>query len=186
MRANLVFTFIGDDHPGLIEDMSKTVADHDGNWLESEMCQLVGKFAGIIRVSAPESQITQLGDALQNLSDKGLKVVVDEGVAHGVDGVGGIDSAVTTRTSILALSIIGLDRPGILHEVTFALARRAINISQMSTELSNAPMTGEALFSVNARIELPESVNLHELQEQLDSIANELTVDINLENMGHA
>ena len=171
MRSHLVFTFIGDDHPGLIEDVSKTVADHDGNWLESEMCQLAGKFAGIIRVSVPGSQVSQLSQALQGLSDKGLKIVVDQGG----------DSPTVNETSMLALSIIGLDRPGILHEVTFALAKHAINVSQMSTDLTNAPMTGEALFNVNARIELPESVNLYELQEQLDSIANELTVDISLE-----
>ena len=171
MRSHLVFTFIGDDHPGLIEDVSKTVADHDGNWLESEMCQLAGKFAGIIRVSVPDSQVSQLSHALQNLSEKGLKIAVDQGRSH----------LTADQVSMLALSIIGLDRPGILHEVTFALAKHAINVSQMSTELSNAPMTGEALFNVNARIELPESVNIHELQEQLDSIANELTVDINLE-----
>ena len=171
MRTHLVFTFIGDDHPGLIEDVSKTVAAHDGNWLESEMCQLAGKFAGIIRVSVPDSQVSQLGHALQGLSDKGLKITVDQGG----------NSSTVDQVSILALSIIGLDRPGILHEVTFALAKHAINVSRMSTELSNAPMTGEALFNVNARIELPESVDLHELQEQLDSIANELAVDINLE-----
>ena len=135
------------------------------------MCQLAGKFAGIIRVSVPDSQVSQLSHALQNLSEKGLKITVDQGGSH----------STADQVSMLALSIIGLDRPGILHEVTFALAKHAINVSQMSTELSNAPMTGEALFNVNARIELPESVNIHELQEQLDSIANELTVDINLE-----
>ena len=51
----------------------------------------------------------------------------------------------------------------------------------MSTELSNAPMTGEALFSANALIEMPESLNFEELQEQLELIANELTIDISLE-----
>ena len=173
MRTSLVFTFISDDHPGLIEDISKTVADHDGNWLESEMCQLAGKFAGIIRVSVPEARLAKLSHALQGLSSKGLKITLDK------------VSTLPTVSSVrfFALSIIGLDRPGILHEVTFALAKYSINISQMSTEMSNAPMTGESLFSANARIEVPESVDFQELQDQLDSVANDLAIDINFESI---
>ena len=171
MRASLVFTFISDDHPGVIEDISRTVADHGGNWLESEMCQLAGKFAGIIRVNAPERNIHQLSNTLEQLSAKGLKINLDQG----------IDKPEVNVAQTLTLSIIGLDRPGILHEVTFALAEHSINISQMSTELTHAPMAGEALFNANARIEVPESVNLQVLQEQLESVANALTVDIALE-----
>lgn len=172
MRVSLVFTFISDDHPGVIEDISRTVADHGGNWLESEMCQLAGKFAGIIRVNAPEQNIHRLGNALQQHSAKGLKITLEQGANEQPE---------KTVAQLLTLSIIGLDRPGILHEVTFALAEHSINISQMSTELTHAPMAGEALFNANARIEVPESVNLQVLQEQLESVANALTVDIALE-----
>ena len=172
MRVSLVFTFIGDDHPGVIEDISRTVADHDGNWLESEMCQLAGKFAGIIRVNAPESHIHQLSSALQQLSAKGLKITLEQGANEPEKNV----------ARLFTLSIVGLDRPGILHEVTFALAEHSINISQMSTELTHAPMAGEALFNASARIEVPESLDLQVLQEQLETVANELTVDIVLEN----
>lgn len=172
MRTSLVFTFICDDKPGLIEEISKTVANHEGNWLESRMCQMAGKFAGIIRVSAPETAIEQLNASLKSLESHGLNITIDQGAS----------TSSPTPQKTLQLTIIGLDRPGILHEVSFALARQAINVTEMSTGLTSAPMTGEALFNANANIECPDQVDLEELQDQLEAIANELTIDISLDD----
>ena len=47
--------------------------------------------------------------------------------------------------------------------------------------MSNAAMTGEALFNASATVEIPEQVDMDELRDQLDVIANDLTIDINLE-----
>ncbi|MGB4246421.1 MAG: ACT domain-containing protein, partial [Pseudohongiellaceae bacterium] len=49
MATYLVLTIIGDDKPGLVELLSETIARHSGNWLESNMSHLAGKFAGILR-----------------------------------------------------------------------------------------------------------------------------------------
>ena len=51
MNTYLVLTVIADDKPGLVETLAEVIADHKGNWLESSMSQLAGKFAGILRVS---------------------------------------------------------------------------------------------------------------------------------------
>ena len=47
----LVLTVIADDKPGIVEKLSSVIADHHGNWLESRMAQMAGKFAGILRIS---------------------------------------------------------------------------------------------------------------------------------------
>ena len=51
METYLVLTVIGDDRPGLVEALAETIAAHEGNWLESRMSHLAGKFAGLLRVS---------------------------------------------------------------------------------------------------------------------------------------
>ena len=51
MTTYLVLTAIGDDKPGLVESLAQTIASNAGNWLESNMSQLAGKFAGVLRVS---------------------------------------------------------------------------------------------------------------------------------------
>ena len=67
MTSNLVLTVIADDKPGLVESLSQTIAANSGNWLESSMSQLAGKFAGILRVSVADDRVNQLIEEL-NLS----------------------------------------------------------------------------------------------------------------------
>ena len=50
MSTSIVFTFIGNDKPGLVGKLSNTVSENGGNWLESRMSQLAGHFAGIARI----------------------------------------------------------------------------------------------------------------------------------------
>ena len=50
---NLVLTLIGPDRPGLVEAVAQPIAANGGNWLESRMAHLGGKFAGILRVDVP-------------------------------------------------------------------------------------------------------------------------------------
>ena len=75
MTQHLVLTVIGDDRPGLVGELSATISAHQGNWLESSMAQLAGKFAGIVEVSIDAAQADALSKALGEL--KGLKVTVE-------------------------------------------------------------------------------------------------------------
>ena len=47
--SRLVLTVIGDDRAGLVNALADVVSDHGGNWEHSQMAQLAGKFAGIVR-----------------------------------------------------------------------------------------------------------------------------------------
>ena len=74
MSVSLVLTLIGEDKPGLVELLSQTVAAHDGNWLESRMSRMAGRFAGILRTSVPSSRAEALAEALFALESSGLRV----------------------------------------------------------------------------------------------------------------
>ncbi len=167
----VVFTFIGSDRPGLVQMLSDAVARCGGNWLESRMSTLAGQFAGIVEVAVDAGQVAQLRDGLQSLADRGLTVVV-------ADSGGICDESATRR---LRLSIIGPDRPGIVREVSGALAAHQINVLEMDTSLTSAPMSAEPLFEAMAEIRVPKSLNLEELNSRLDEIADALTIDIDLE-----
>jgi glycine cleavage system regulatory protein len=171
MTASLVFTFISADKPGLIEKLAHTVSSCGGNWLESRMSELAGQFAGIVQVEIAEKQHASLRNALLQLREDGLTVVV-------ADHAGENNSA---HFRHLRLSILGPDRPGIVREVASALASRQINVQAMDTLITSAPMTAEPLFEAIAEIQVPKSLDLSELNEKLDEIAEALTVDIDLE-----
>ena len=172
MTRSLVFTFIAADKPGLVERLAQAVRRHGGNWLESRMSQLAGQFAGIVEVQVSAEQHAELRAGLLDLAGTGLTIVVAE------------DTPVNTQPACrqLRLSIIGNDRPGIVLEVAGALARRDINVLEMNTAITSAPMTAEPLFEASADIAVPQSLDLDELQHQLDDIADTLTVDIALES----
>jgi len=175
MSTGIVFTVVGDDKPGLVEKLAHTVAAHGGNWLESRMGELAGHFAGIVHVAVGEAQLPALRSALEALGDDGLRVVVAVG-KHEV-------TADTARP--MQLSIVGNDRPGIVREVSSALAVRHINVREIATSITNAPMSGDALFTATATIEIPMTSDLAELARQLETIADALSLDIDLEEAPH-
>ena len=171
MTTPFVFTFIGADQPGLVEKLSQTVAAHGGNWLESRMSELAGEFAGIVKVEIAREQEAALRTALLALSAQQLWVLVSEKHAPEAPGL----------WRQLHMSIVGPDRPGIVREVSHALAERNISVRDMDTSITSAPMSGEPLFRAVAHIRVPQALDLGELNAQLDVIANALTVDIDLE-----
>lgn len=172
MTTTMVFTFVGADKPGLVEQLAQTVSKHGGNWLESRMSELAGQFAGIVQVAVSEAQQPALRAALTALSGKDLTIVVAVAEPRGAD---------KEDCRNLRLSIIGNDRPGIVREVAMALAARHINVREMDTTISSAPMSGAPMFEAVASIQVPRTLDLAELNDQLDAVANALTVDIDLE-----
>lgn len=168
MLTPLVMTIIGPDRTGLVESVARVVAEHGGNWLESRMSRLGGEFAGILRIELPADKRQSLLDALQKLQGAGLTVVVRPGDAKG--------QAATGRQT--KLEIIGHDRPGIVREITHALARADVNVEEFSSEIVSAPMSGETLFKADACLQLPENCDVAALKTELEKIAADLLVDI--------
>jgi len=170
MTTSLVLTVIGPDKPGLVELLSNTVADHQGNWSESSMSRLAGKFAGILTVTVPADQASALIDALNALDDQGLKVNAE--VSQ--------EPATVNSHKEMTLELVGHDKAGIVRDISQALAKRQINVERLSTELVSGSMSAEELFKAQAEILAPSNTDLDELQEALESIASDLMVDITL------
>ena len=167
MTTYLVLTAIGDDKPGLVEQLAQTVAANSGNWLESSMSQLAGKFAGILRVSVADDLAEKLISDLEALSGS-LKLVIEK-----------VSAQIPDKAShTLSLSLIGNDRPGIIKEISAALSKEGVNVEELSTECTIAPMSGETLFNAKATLNVPDDLDLDQLQKGLERIADDLIVDI--------
>lgn len=171
MNTQLVLTVLSDDRPGVVEQLAQTISQHHGNWLESRMAQLAGKFAGILQVAVAQEHRQQLQAALNDLNSKGFKIVVDTAVN-------------TTKPEYreFSFSVVGNDRPGIVREIAQAFAARHINMGELETACSSMPWSGEPLFEATGVIEVPKAVDMNELYDYLDKIADDLAVDIRLES----
>jgi len=161
-------TIIGPDRTGLVEAVARAVADHGGNWLESRMCRLGGEFAGILRIEIPSEKKAPLLAALEDLQENGLQLVV-RAAKPAASPVSGKQTK---------LEIVGSDRPGIVREITSALARARVNVEEFTSEVISAPMSGETLFKASARLQIPEHCDVTALKKDLEKIAADLLVDV--------
>ena len=167
MTTYLVLTAIGNDQPGLVESLSEAVAENGGNWLESSMSQLAGKFAGILRVSVADEQADTLIEALGKLSGK-LKLVIEKVDAEPVTG----------NAKTISMTLVGNDRAGIVREISHALASLAVNVEELNTVCEPAPMSSEILFKGKAKLRVPAEISLDQLQDALEQLADDLMVEL--------
>ncbi len=173
MQSSLVMTVIGQDRPGLVDLVAAIVAENQGNWLESRMSRLGGQFAGILRVEVPLENKDELISGLNALSSKGLSVVVTPDLPK---------QAVRQRR-LSVLEIVGQDRPGIIRQISRALAEDGVNVEELQTECASAAMSGEMLFKARARLSVPEQYNTAELRQKLEKIAEDLIVGISFDEL---
>lgn len=171
MDTSYIITFIGDDRPGLVEQLSSVIENNNGNWHESRLSQLGGKFAGLILVSLPTASGPDLESELKALSASGLSVRVTPTT----------EATVSPGGKAITLTVLGPDRLGIVREISRALAEHEINVVEMDSQVSSAAMSGELLFKARIDAQIPENANMDDLHDALDEIANNMTLDIDLD-----
>jgi len=128
------------------------------------------RFAGILRASVPAERAADLERALNALAAQGLRVVVEQSEQDEPEG----------SFRGFRLELVGTDRAGIIRDISRALASRAVNVDELHTECSSAPMSGETLFHARARLRVPTDSGIDELRAAIEEIANDLMVDISL------
>ncbi|HVV81421.1 MAG TPA: ACT domain-containing protein [Kofleriaceae bacterium] len=168
MRDSLVLTVVGPDRTGLVEALAAQISAAGGNWEASHMARLAGQFAGILLVTiAPDATGTLLS-ALKALDAHGLAVTI-----HAAGDAADVPS---THTAFLELT--GDDRVGIVRDVARVLAARGVNVEELESEVTSAPMSGEALFTARAVLRIPAEHSLALVRADLEALASELMVDL--------
>ena len=166
--AHLVLTVVGDDRPGLVNALAEQIAAHGGNWERSELAELAGAFAGIVLISIPDERVEQITAALEGL-DGMLRVT-----AHG--GVADVEAEAGER--LLEVTVLGNDRPGIVRDVSAAIAAHALSIDTFRSRTLEAPMAGGTLFEAVVAFRLPVDTDAARVTTALEQLAGEIQVDL--------
>ena len=167
MSAFILISIMADDRPGLVETLSRIVKEHEGNWLESRMSHLAGKFAGLVQVQVSDTKKDGLEKALLALKSEGWVIALEESGGN-----------LNRNDPCAKLSIVGNDRPGIVKDVAQVLAKLDVNVLELNTQFQSAAMTAEALFKTQADIQTPESLDLDDVRDALENISNDLMVEV--------
>lgn len=172
MLTSLVVTVIGPDRPGLVSLLSDCGKARGASWAESRMASLAGQFAGIVRFEVDAADAESLAAALTALETMGLRVVIGEGRG----------TPTSTDSRMLRLELVGHDRPGIVRDISRVLADCGVSIDELHTEIVSGAMSGGNLFQVTALLQVPLTLPTGELRRLLEALANELMVDIALDD----
>jgi len=168
MNQYIVITAVGEDRPGIVNDLSKTILDSCGNITDSRMTVLGGEFALLMLVGSNDIAIEAMENELRAIQDKyGLEIIFKR-----------------TELKIQPVSrlpynvkVISMDHPGIVHEVAAFFTNHNINIEEMGTSSYSAAHTGTQMFSLQMNISIPSDLPVAGLREEFINFCNELNLD---------
>ncbi|XYK82599.1 MAG: glycine cleavage system protein R [Labrenzia sp.] len=170
MQDHLVFTVIAEDRSGLVEKIADVIAGAGGNWIESSMARLGGEFAGIVRISVPAENASQLTAALEALGSDGIDITLRS-------GQGSVNEALGASAH---LDLVSQDHPGILRDITHILSEHKVSIEHLETSVEAGSMQGGFLFKASADLRLPTGLTPAQLSDALQATAADLMADISL------
>ena len=170
MQKNMVFTITGPDKIGLVERVSRIVADHAGNIEASRMAHLGGEFAMLMLVKINEEQMDDLTRQFEKLKTEGYEVT---GAITGHE-----DPAKYKGWLPYKIEVTGADHEGIIHRIASFLSRSGFNIEKINTDTVIAPVSGTALFTMDAIFLVPADKPFAGWHKSLQALGEELNVEI--------
>jgi len=168
----LIVTIIGPDRPGIVRLLSDRAHRHGASWTTGQMSRLAGEFAGMVHFEVPPENVNALADALRGLESSGLHVAIAKSEnGHPPAGLRGV-----------SLELSGDDRIGIVSKLSHILAQRGASIEHIQTDLGPADGAGRRTFRVSAHLLVPNALGNDELQQSLGALAQEMLVDIAIDD----
>ena len=172
---SLIISAVGSDRPGIVSEISGIINSHGGNIAKSRMTRLGSDFTIIMLVMVDPKWEESLVLALQAIKELFITTKVTESNTVIVD-----KDCKDTADENYQILLSGADNEGIVKVLSKYLEKNSINIIEMDTHISHAPISGSPLFNLNASVSIPGEVDERDIQSDLSQISKELGVDIHL------
>lgn len=169
MTIRIILTVLGSDRPGLTQALADAVLAAGGNWLESQLARMGGKYVGSVLVELADDKLGALEQTVRKVDASGLHVSI---VPAG--------DAPSALQNALSIELVGQDRPGIVREVTSVLAGLGVNIEEFSSDTENSAWSGGQLFRAKLMLSLPADTTSDQLRAALEAISGEIMVDFTI------
>ena len=137
---HLVISCIGPDQTGLVDNLSKIISKHQGNWQVSSLHHLSGFFAGVIEVAVASEKSESLISELKAIKGLSCQIEVAEPNLPNV-------------VSNLVLEITANDRAGIVQEVSSVIHHQNGNLIKLVSSNDSAAHSGQDIFK--AKVQKP-------------------------------
>ena len=159
----------GKDRTGIISEISKAINNCKGNIETSKMIKLETDFNILALVEIDDSQIDVLEKKLNDISELSIEI----------NDTGSTNDNNDNRLFYFRLK--GADNEGIVYLFTSYFYNHKINILDLETEITNAPVTGQPLFFLKSKLLFPLGVDSETVKSELIELSNINNVAIKFE-----
>ena len=171
MKSHMILFLVGKDRPGIVEDVSSFLYERGANIEDSRMAAMGGRFSIMTLFSCASEQLEGVRSDLDGLRKLGFEISLHE--ADDPD-------AVPREAGLpLKLEVVSMDHPGIVQKVVSVLHRHNVNIQDLDTRITSAPLSGAPLFDLILEASVPADRPLSEVKEELLDLAAEMNLDLN-------
>ena len=171
MSEQLVITALGDDRPGIVDELSNALFRHNLNIEDSRMSVLGGEFAVLLLVSGEQASIDDfVADTASLEQSLNMKILVK------------VTSSTGSKQSMVpyTVEVVAIDHPGIVHKLASFFSSRQINIVDLHTERYAAAHTATPMFAVNMTIGIPTDMSIKSLRDEFINMCDELNLDASM------
>lgn len=172
MEQLIVISAVGGDSNAIVHELARVILDCGGNVKESRMAGF-GADYGIIALAAGNwHTISRLERELDKFAE-----------THGVTMQFKRTEPKRLGKELLpyAVDVVGLDQPGVIHNLSGFFSTRKVEIGEISTRSYTAAHTGAAMFSVQMYVNIPGNVHIAGLREEFMEFCDHLNVDAIME-----
>lgn len=175
--TRLILTAVGPDRPGIVAGVTGVLFRAGANLQDTSMCILSGHFASLLVFQVPDTTSTASLEAeFQTLaSELGIFVRVDPFVEIRKPAP---PPGQEPDEEAYLITVMGADRPGIVHRVSTLLAEHRCNITDLNTRLLD--QGGKAVYVMMLEVTPQEEGGRERLEKELGRLQKELDVEIRL------
>ncbi len=168
MTQSLVITAIGEDRPGIVNDLTEVLLEASLNIEDSRMSVLGGEFAIILLVTGDNSSISAVIADKDKLEKRlNLNLLIKPTSSR----------LASDAYSRYLIRVEGMDHPGIVHKLARYLSLQNINIVNLHTASSHAPHTGTPIFTVHMQVDIPNIASIEAIEAGFIKTCDELNMD---------
>lgn len=171
-KTYLVISALGEDHPGIVNHLSRAILEHGCNIEDSRMTVLGGEFAAMLLVEGKWNTLAKIENALPELERQLGMTIISKRTGQ---------RATNTKLLPYAVDVVAMDHPGIVNNLAGFFADRKINIEDMATSTYAAAHTGTPMFSVHITVGIPADMHIAGLREEFMDYCDGLNLDAVLE-----
>lgn len=172
MKQFLAVSAIGSDRPGLVHEVTRTIADCGGSISESRMLALGADYGLQLLVSGNWHALARLETELPRLAESlGLALQLRR-----------TETRVRRSDHVpYSVDVVCADQPAIVSGLAGFFASRQIDIGEVATRSYLASQTGASMFSVQMMINVPTRIHVSQLREDFMDYCDSLNLDAILE-----